>query len=147
MIRLHFDAALRQLTPASIDGLVLDPATDFTLSQDYRGLKLHGNFQPGHVYQLKLAQGWPFVGEHRLAQDITRRVTIPDLDEHLKLSRNGNILSSQAEQLVPFDSVNVTAMDVSLQALYPHNEVRFAQDRRYPDAVLMGPAKKQQIHY
>ena len=88
---MSFDAELQQLTPASVDGIILQPATDFTLSQDYRGLKLHGNFRPGQVYSLKLSKGWPFVGEHRLGQDLSRRVTIPDLDEHLKLSRNGNI--------------------------------------------------------
>ncbi|MCH8495227.1 MAG: hypothetical protein LAT57_06290, partial [Balneolales bacterium] len=117
-------------------------------SQNLRGLiTLEGQLEPGFViqnnkvtvyprsgapgeYTLKIASGVRNNSGKQLGTDISRTIVFGSHKPEVRLIGSGVILSREAELLMPFEAVNLGAVDVQVTRIFENNVAQFLQSNR-----------------
>ncbi|MDQ7779280.1 MAG: MG2 domain-containing protein [Planctomycetota bacterium] len=121
-----------------------EPEVQFRLEGNDNYVTLNGDFKPGTRYAVSLSRGLPAVNGNSLSADAKRTVYTEDLESGIVFKIPGQYLSSEANLLLPIETVNVKKVSVGIERLYPNNVVYCAAKtarRRYGSA-LSGLAKQ-----
>ncbi|GEM_PF-3472443 len=136
-LTLCFGKPLMGVDPRKIH---LNPRVPFEIETTDRGIKLKGSFQPGKVYHLTLAKGFPGVGAFRLDRKEVRSFRSPDLPWRGDFVRNGNLLSNKALPEIQVQGVNLSKLRLEVRKVLPGNALAFLRNPRAPivDSAFLG---------
>lgn len=89
--------------------------------------------QPGEA-RLLLASGIRGAQGQRLAEEVTRTLTLAHEPPQVRLLGSGVILPNSTELLLPFEAVNLGAVDVQVVRIFENNIPQFLQSSRLGDS-------------
>ena len=95
-------------------------------------------FTPGKDYTMTIRKGLKSVEGLELQEDLSRRLTFPDLKSAISLSGEGFYLPSGAEPTICIRTCNATELTVEFRRLYANNVVPFVGRGMewYPDRSI-----------
>lgn len=114
------------------------PAVPFQLLSTERGVRLVGEFAPGTVVTVTLAEGFPGRGVTRLLAAERRTLLMPDRDPSLEFVQGGSVLCASALPKLSVQGCNVERPRLRLLPVYANNLVRALQNG---DAPSLAPAR------
>lgn len=114
------------------------PAVPFQLLPTERGVRLVGEFAPGTVVTVTLAQGFPGRGETRLLAAERRTLLMPDREPSLEFAQGGSVLCASALPKLTVQGCNVERPRLRLLPVYGNNLVRALQSG---DGHSLAPAR------
>ncbi len=88
--------------------------------------------EPGE-YVMRVSSGIRNSDGKRLASDLERTITLADLPPEVRLLGSGVILPESDELLMPFEAVNLGAVDVQVTRIFESNIPQFLQFNRLGD--------------
>jgi uncharacterized protein YfaS (alpha-2-macroglobulin family) len=101
--------------------LSVTPAVKLVVREGYRGVELEGPFKSGQTYQVTVKKGLVGRAGGALVEDLTRAVTIADLDPQLRFTHDGNYLTRSGNQRVGLESVNVDKVNITVDKVFENN--------------------------
>ncbi|HEX4797289.1 MAG TPA: MG2 domain-containing protein [Humisphaera sp.] len=136
--------------PALKEILSIEPAIPFSLSSAYNGVTLHGNFEPGTRYVLKVAKPPTYSTAKRIPRPTTLGVLVPDRTPAIWFEHPEGYLSSAGNKLLLAHAVNYTDVRINVSRVYDSNLVawRNAVDRqRWTETQSFGrPIASRDVH-
>jgi uncharacterized protein YfaS (alpha-2-macroglobulin family) len=100
----------------------ITPKREFYVSAYSSGISINGKFPPRELVTVKLKSGLPALSGPGLAADWQRSFILPDHDPSLEITSPGRLISPAGDELIiPFASVNVENLDVTLERVYDNN--------------------------
>lgn len=91
-------------------------------------VKVFGNGQLDGNYTVNINSGIKNTWNSVLEQGFTANVNFENKLPSVKIFGKGNILPNSGRLLLPFESVNLSAVDISIIKIYENNVPRFLQD-------------------
>jgi uncharacterized protein YfaS (alpha-2-macroglobulin family) len=115
--------------------LSVEPAVPFTLGNDYRGIELHGPFQPATRYAIKIAKAPAGTPRSKSPRADTLSVFVPDRGPSLWFEHEEGYLGSAGNRTVMAHAVNVSNLRVSLTRIYDNNLVTWRNTHAMTDVL------------
>lgn len=117
IVRFNDDVDVDAATAA----ITVTPALKLTVRESYRGIQLVGAFKSGQTYNVAVKKG--LVGRRggALVEDMTRAVSIADLEPQLRFVHEGNYLTRSGNQKVALESVNIEKVNVQVDKVFENN--------------------------
>jgi uncharacterized protein YfaS (alpha-2-macroglobulin family) len=110
----------------------ITPQCEFYVSTYSSGISINGNFPPRELVTVTLKSGLPAISGPGLAAEWKRSFVFPDYYPSLEITSPGRLISPAGDELiVPFGSVNVEKLDVTLERVYDNN-VSFITRHEWP---------------
>lgn len=142
----YVELEFNRRVPLPVEGLIeVEPAVPFQVHRSWGDLRLVGDFPPGEPVTVRVAEGFPGKGRHRLAQAFERSVRMPDLPPQLAFGGHGEILSSAAHPELVVEGVNVEGYRVRVETLYTNNLVRLLGRGERAPTEAFRPAKTRDV--
>ncbi|MBQ6924406.1 MAG: hypothetical protein IJQ73_07185 [Kiritimatiellae bacterium] len=115
------------------DFIRVTPAVDFSVSapaRDYwrymgNEVILSGPFEAGRKYKVEIAKGLPSAGSEILMKPFSAEVSVPSFRPSCAFASPGRYLPPSDSYIVPFQTVNLTNIEVVVTRLLPQNLVHF----------------------
>lgn len=125
-IRITFSSPLSQ--DQDIQGLVVPSGiNNFTYQIDKNVLKIYPETYPHEEVTLQLHQGLRNFENLALEKDYTYQLRAESEKPQIKMGKNGNILPNSKELILPFNAVNLWAVDVKVIKIYQNNILYYLQ--------------------
>jgi uncharacterized protein YfaS (alpha-2-macroglobulin family) len=102
-----------------------DAAYEMRIRNKY--LLLEGDFVPGHLYTVRIAQGFPCVYGTKLPAEYTAVFSIDNTKPRIEWLQSGVFLPTDNKFKLQFKSVNIKKVRVTVTEIYPHNMGFFIQ--------------------
>jgi uncharacterized protein YfaS (alpha-2-macroglobulin family) len=100
----------------------ITPKCEFYVSTYDSEIFIMGRFPPREIVTVTLKAGLPALSGPGLANDWTRSFIFPDYYPSLEITSPGRLISPEGgELIIPFASVNVEKLDVTLERVYDNN--------------------------
>ncbi|MDR1510696.1 MAG: hypothetical protein LBS53_13810, partial [Synergistaceae bacterium] len=110
----------------------INPPGEFYVSTYSSGISINGQFPPRELVTVTLKSGLPALSGPGLANDWTRSFIFPDYYPSLEITSPGRLISPAGDQLIiPFASVNVEKLDMTLERVYDNN-ISFITRHEWP---------------
>ena len=111
-----------KVDPAQVkERLRVDPPVEVTLSEDYGGLALVGDFKPGVAYVFTLRKGLTAKNGASLPADLSLSLTLPDREPMAGFAHQGMFLPKSGAQNVAVKSVNTREAQVRIERVFRNN--------------------------
>jgi uncharacterized protein YfaS (alpha-2-macroglobulin family) len=105
--------------------LSVDPPVKFVIKQNYQGVNLEGDFQPGNRYAIKISAA-PKGADLRLyPRPDVLSVFVPDRSPAVWFQNEGGYLGSKGNRTLLAHAVNLSALRVNLWRVYDGNLVEW----------------------
>ncbi|HET6248719.1 MAG TPA: MG2 domain-containing protein [Tepidisphaeraceae bacterium] len=109
--------------------LSLTPAVPYTIAMGSNGVDLHGPFQPGTRYAIKIAAPPAGAAARRMPRPTTLSVLVPDRNPGLWFESQVGYLSAEGNRTVMAHAVNVTNLRATVTRIYDNNLVAWRNQR------------------
>lgn len=117
-----------------LNGMVtLDGSGDLRYLIGYNELKVYLPVQMTGDHELYISEGIKNSQYRRLKDAVMMQVRFEDLRPAVRLIGKGNIIPSSDELIIPFESVNLKAVDLRVIKILTHNVHQFFQQNNYQD--------------
>ena len=97
------------------------PAVKYRLAADGNTLTLTGDFRPGETYTLVLAKGLPATDDAVLQAEQRLPVEVRDLEPSVDFQSQGIFLAARGYHTVALKTVNVAAVNLTVDRVYLNN--------------------------
>ncbi|HWG07270.1 MAG TPA: MG2 domain-containing protein, partial [Beijerinckiaceae bacterium] len=111
--------------------LSVSPAVAFTLSSGYQGVDLHGPFQPGTRYVVRIAQAPAGLSSRKAPRPTTLSALIPDREPGLWFESGVGYLSAEGNRTVLAHVVNMVDLRATVTRVYDNNLVAWRNAGRH----------------
>lgn len=118
-LRIRFSADVA--VAAAKSAISVRPNVDFEVVDGYWGVGLRGPFQPSTSYEVRLNQGLVATNGSALAQDMVRRVAVPDFDPSVNFESAGTYLMKAGRQALSVKTINVQKLEVRVDKVPENN--------------------------
>ncbi|MDR1578900.1 MAG: hypothetical protein LBS35_00965 [Synergistaceae bacterium] len=113
----------------------ITPKHEFYVSTYGSTISISGQFPPRELVTVKLKSGLPALSGPGLANEWVQSFIFPDHYPSLEITSPGRLISPANEELiVPFASVNIEKLDVTLERVYDNN-VSFIMRDEWPSYI------------
>ena len=109
------------------------PAVKYRLAADGNTLTLTGDFRPGETYTLVLAKGLPATDDAVLQAEQRLPVEVRDLEPSVDFQSQGIFLAARGYHTVALKTVNVAAVNLTVDRIYLNNLFTLFQYGGYGD--------------
>jgi uncharacterized protein YfaS (alpha-2-macroglobulin family) len=111
--------------PEDIKGYIsITPEIKFSIEENYYGLRLNGDFEPGKSYTVEVLKGMPSSADSQiLKESVTQRLVFPDYEPTFSFKVPGMYMSLEGNQTIPVEVVNVDKLEVKVHRVYDNNIV------------------------
>lgn len=111
-----------------------EAACDIRIQNKY--LLLEGDFTPGRLYTVRIAEGFPSSYGTRLPGEYTAVFSIDNIKPRIEWLQSGVYLPTDNRFKLQFKSVNIKNVRVSVTEIYPHNMGFFIQTNALVDRAV-----------
>lgn len=99
------------------------PAINFTIDQQYRRIRLRGNFKPRETYTINIRMGLHSLNGQILEREFSTKINIADLRPSIRFIDEGVYMSKKSRQLLAIETVNVNEITIEVEQVYVNNIV------------------------
>lgn len=101
----------------------IEPPVKFTIEQDYRDLKLNGDFKPGQDYEITILKGLLAIDGTYLGKTFSQNVRIVDFEPSIDFDHKGRYLLRKGELNLGIKSVNTEKALIEVKKIFANNIV------------------------
>ena len=113
----------------NLEGLIeLGNLKDFKIVTDKNIVRLFPNQPKSGDYTLSVSSFIKDFNNQPLSKNFTKPITIQDIKPTVKFVGKGVILPNGKDHLLPFEAVNLKAVDVKIVKIYENNMLQFLQE-------------------
>lgn len=123
----HIQSSIPIDTTAAKEFIKITPEVPFSVSNDYYGAELTGDFAPGTLYEISFLPGLPGRPDSNngqpssLVNEITFNAVFRDFEPSITFSFNGAYLLKDGSANVPVTLLNIQSLSVQVSRIYDNN--------------------------
>ena len=105
----------------ALEMIRIKPQVRISAASSGKKLILSGPFKPGSKYTVTISKGLAAADGAVLEEQITESMVIPDIEPMVDFSSSGMFLSESGYKTLGLESVNTSAVNVTVDRVYPNN--------------------------